>query len=174
MQYLKSTLLILSVISNVRFFTRSSYLYKWGPGPLLFGVVVSIIIFLILILNSHSFFLWHHQIYHHQGNWNMERKNTMDGFRSGIWRGGQERRMRYVHGIRWYDENWFRNPIKSEASGIGCNIIFIIIINNIIIIGSSSSQKQLHKNNSNPAEFIVIIGSSSNSRRRVDKPCLTW
>jgi len=46
----------------------------------------------------------------------MERKNTMNGFRSGIWRGGQERRIRYIYGTSWYDNNWFRNSIKSKAA----------------------------------------------------------
>ena len=93
MQYIKLTPLVLSVVPNVRSFTRPSYIYKYGPGPLLFGVVVSIIIFELSILNSDFLFLCHHHIYHHQGNWNMERKNTTNGFSSDSLRGGQERRI---------------------------------------------------------------------------------
>ena len=80
-------------------FLHSDHLiYKQGLGLTLFGVLISIIIFELSILNSDFLFPCHHHIYCHQGNWNMERKNTINTFSSGNLRGGRERRIRYVYG----------------------------------------------------------------------------
>jgi len=119
MQYIKSPILSYWLYPTSVSSLVSSSIYKKGIRAATFWFGGYIIIFLILIWNSHFFFLWHNQLYHHQGNLNMKRKNTTNGFSSGGLWGGQVRRIRYVYEIRWYDNNWFQNSTKSEAAGVG-------------------------------------------------------